>query len=116
MLIIEATGLADTSEMEKMLALPNLKDYIQLKACICLVDCQNFLKIKDTFAFVKPGNKRRLGAAKAVAGEIKIGYFNVVSNLLPGSLHYPVEITGIIFQVAGHAAFGCGGDKARTGR
>ena len=47
LLIIEATGLADTSEMEKMLALPNVKDYIQLQACICLVDCQNFLKIKD---------------------------------------------------------------------
>ncbi|UCE05164.1 MAG: GTP-binding protein [bacterium] len=47
LLIIEATGLADTSEMEKMLALPNLKNHIQLKACICLVDCQNFLKIKD---------------------------------------------------------------------
>lgn len=47
LLIIEATGLADTSEMEKMLALPNLKNHIQLQACICLVDCQNFLKIKD---------------------------------------------------------------------
>jgi len=47
LLIIEATGLADTSEMEKMLALPNLKDFIHLKSCICLVDCQNFLKIKD---------------------------------------------------------------------
>lgn len=47
LLIIEATGLADTSEMEKMLGLPNLKDYIQLQACLCLVDCQNFLKIKD---------------------------------------------------------------------
>ncbi len=48
LLIIEATGLADTSEMERMLALPNLKDHIELKASICLVDCQNFLKIKDT--------------------------------------------------------------------
>lgn len=47
LLIIEATGLADTSEMEKMLALPNLKHHIQLQACICLIDCQNFLKIKD---------------------------------------------------------------------
>ncbi len=47
LLIIEATGLADTSEMEKMLVLPNLKDHIQLKSCICLIDCQNFLKIKD---------------------------------------------------------------------
>ncbi len=47
LLIIEATGLADTSEMEKMLALPNLKNFIHLKSCICLVDCQNFLKIKD---------------------------------------------------------------------
>lgn len=47
LLVIEATGLADTSEMEKMLALPNLKNHIQLKACICVIDCQNFLKIKD---------------------------------------------------------------------
>ncbi len=47
LLIIEATGLADTSEMERMLALPDLKNHILLKACICLVDCQNFLKIKD---------------------------------------------------------------------
>ncbi|UCE07642.1 MAG: GTP-binding protein, partial [bacterium] len=47
LLIIEATGLADTSEMEKMLALPNLRDHIQLQACLCLVDSQNFLKIKD---------------------------------------------------------------------
>lgn len=47
LLIIEATGLADTTEMEKMLALPNLKDYIELNACVCLVDSQNFLKIKD---------------------------------------------------------------------
>ncbi len=47
LLIIEATGLADTSEMEKMLALPDLKASIHLQACICLVDCQTFLKIKD---------------------------------------------------------------------
>jgi G3E family GTPase len=47
LLIIEATGLADTSEMEKMLALPNLKNLMQLKSCICLIDCQNFIKIKD---------------------------------------------------------------------
>lgn len=47
LLIVEATGLADTTEMEKMLALPNLKDYIELQACLCVVDCQNFMKIKD---------------------------------------------------------------------
>jgi len=46
-LIIEATGLADTSEMEKMLSLPNLRNHINLKSCICLIDCQNFMKIKD---------------------------------------------------------------------
>lgn len=50
LLIIEATGLADTSEMERMLALPNLKNHIQVKARICLVDCQNFLKIKDNLS------------------------------------------------------------------
>lgn len=47
LLIIEATGLADTSEMEKMLALPDLIESICLQKCICLVDCQTFLKIKD---------------------------------------------------------------------
>jgi len=46
LLIIEATGLADTSEMEKMLALPNLIDKIHLRACLCLVDAVNFYKIK----------------------------------------------------------------------
>ncbi len=47
LLIIEATGLADTTEMEKMLALPNLRHAIHLQACLCLVDCQNFLKIRE---------------------------------------------------------------------
>jgi len=47
LLLIEATGLADTSEMENILSLPNLLESIQLHACICLVDAQNFLKIKD---------------------------------------------------------------------
>lgn len=45
LLLIEATGLADTTDLEKMLALPNLRDAIDLHACVCLVDCQNFLKI-----------------------------------------------------------------------
>lgn len=45
LLLIEATGLADTTDMEKMLALPNLRDAIDLRACVCLVDCQNFLKV-----------------------------------------------------------------------
>jgi len=48
LLIIEATGLADTSEMEKMLALPNLIDKIHLQSCVCLVDCVTFPKIKNT--------------------------------------------------------------------
>ena len=45
LLIIEATGLADTSEMERMLALPNLRQHIRLKACIAVVDPLNFIKI-----------------------------------------------------------------------
>jgi len=57
LLIIEATGLADTSEMEKMLALPNLIDKIKLELCICLVDCQNFIKIKDNLK--APGSQIR---------------------------------------------------------
>ncbi|MCP4181043.1 MAG: GTP-binding protein [bacterium] len=46
LLIIEATGLADTSDMEKMLALPELKERINLKACVCMVDSQNFKKVR----------------------------------------------------------------------
>ncbi len=45
LLLIEATGLADTSEMEKMLALPNLIRRIDLQACVALVDATNFFKI-----------------------------------------------------------------------
>ena len=47
LLIIEATGLADTSEMESILALPQVRDRIRLKACVCLVDSVNFIKIRD---------------------------------------------------------------------
>ncbi|MBC7186967.1 MAG: GTP-binding protein [Calditrichaeota bacterium] len=47
LLLIEATGLADTSEMEKMFALPTLRSLVELVACVCLVDCQTFLKLKD---------------------------------------------------------------------
>ncbi len=45
LLIIEATGMADTSEMENMLSLPVLKDHIDLQANLCVVDAQNFLKV-----------------------------------------------------------------------
>jgi G3E family GTPase len=46
LLIIEATGLADTSDMEKMLALPELRKRLNLKACVCMVDAQNFKKVR----------------------------------------------------------------------
>ncbi|HJO96167.1 MAG TPA: GTP-binding protein [Victivallales bacterium] len=46
LLIIEATGLADTSDMEKMLALQELRKRINLKACVCMVDSQNFKKVR----------------------------------------------------------------------
>jgi len=45
LLLIEATGLADTTEMERMLALPNLRRHIDLQACIALVDATAFFKI-----------------------------------------------------------------------
>jgi G3E family GTPase len=47
LLIIEATGIADTSEMERMLAVPTLRQWIRLEAVLCLVDATSFLKIKD---------------------------------------------------------------------
>lgn len=46
LLIIEATGLADTTEMEKMMSLPGICESIILKACICIVDVQTFIKVK----------------------------------------------------------------------
>ncbi|MBN1996187.1 GTP-binding protein [candidate division KSB1 bacterium] len=46
LLIIEATGMADTAEMENMLALPVLKKHIHLSVNVCVVDAQNFLKVK----------------------------------------------------------------------
>lgn len=45
LLLIEATGLADTSEMEKMLSLPNLRNRIHVEACLCIVDATSFYKI-----------------------------------------------------------------------
>lgn len=45
LLLIEATGLADTTEMERMLALPNLRRHIDLQACLALVDATSFFKI-----------------------------------------------------------------------
>lgn len=45
LLLIEATGLADTTEMERMLALPNLQQHIDLRACVALVDATTFYKI-----------------------------------------------------------------------
>jgi G3E family GTPase len=47
LLLIEATGLADTSEMERMLSLPNLKNRIRLEACLCVADATSFFKIYD---------------------------------------------------------------------
>ncbi len=49
LLLIEATGLADTTDMEKMLALPNISPFLELKAVVCLVDACNFLKINSIF-------------------------------------------------------------------
>ncbi|MGQ9560107.1 MAG: GTP-binding protein [Candidatus Oleimicrobiaceae bacterium] len=54
LLLTEATGIADTAEMEKMLALPVLRAHVQLLACICLVDCQSFLKVKDVLRALSP--------------------------------------------------------------
>ncbi|NLP11014.1 GTP-binding protein [bacterium] len=45
LLLIEATGLADTTEMERMLALPHLRRHIDLQACLALVDATSFFKI-----------------------------------------------------------------------
>ncbi len=49
LLLIEATGLADTTDMEKMLALPNISPFLELRAVVCLVDAGNFLKINSIF-------------------------------------------------------------------
>ena len=45
-LIIEATGIADTSDMEKLFSLPSFRNRIRVRANLCLVDCTTFPKIR----------------------------------------------------------------------
>jgi G3E family GTPase len=46
-LIIEATGIADTSDMQNLFALPFFKDKIRVRANLCMVDCVTFPKVRN---------------------------------------------------------------------
>jgi G3E family GTPase len=50
-LLIEATGIAETVDIESFLDAPNLKDIYQIKGNLCLVDAANFTRVA---AFLKP--------------------------------------------------------------
>lgn len=50
-LLIEATGIAETVDIESFLDAPKLKDLYQVKANLCLVDAANFTRVA---AFLKP--------------------------------------------------------------
>ena len=51
MVLIEATGIAETADLEQLLAEPTLTDCFRIRANICIVDGVNFVK---TAAFLKP--------------------------------------------------------------
>jgi G3E family GTPase len=50
-LLIEATGIAETVDIESFLDAPKLKDIYRVKANLCLVDAANFTRVA---AFLKP--------------------------------------------------------------
>lgn len=45
LLIIEATGVAETTDLEAFLAEPHLKGRFQIQANLCLIDAANFTKV-----------------------------------------------------------------------
>ena len=45
MVLVEATGVAETSDIEEFLDVPTLKDMFHIQANICLVDAENFIKV-----------------------------------------------------------------------
>lgn len=49
-LIIEATGVADPSDLERDLALPIFDGYFELKEQVCIIDAANFLEASKVFA------------------------------------------------------------------
>ena len=50
-LLIEATGIAETVDIESFLDAPKLKEIYQIKANLCLVDAANFTRVA---AYLKP--------------------------------------------------------------
>lgn len=50
-LLIEATGIAETVDIESFLDVPKLKDIYRVKANLCLVDAANFTRVA---AYLKP--------------------------------------------------------------
>lgn len=50
-LLIEATGIAETVDIESFLDSPNLKEIYRIKANLCLVDAANFTRVA---AYLKP--------------------------------------------------------------
>ncbi|MDD3927836.1 MAG: GTP-binding protein, partial [bacterium] len=45
LLLIEATGIADTTEMERMMALPQVAECMRIRSVVCLVDPLTFGKV-----------------------------------------------------------------------
>lgn len=52
-LIIEATGVADPTDLERDLALPIFNGYFELKEQVCIIDAANFLETSKIFASVE---------------------------------------------------------------
>jgi len=45
LVLVEATGVAETSDLEDFIDSPNLRGQFEIKANVCLVDAENFVKI-----------------------------------------------------------------------
>jgi G3E family GTPase len=52
-LVIEATGVADPSDLERDLRLPLFRDRFRFKERVCIVDAENFIDAYDTFTSVE---------------------------------------------------------------
>jgi len=45
LVLVEATGVAETSDLEDFIDSPNLRGQFEIKANVCLVDAENFVKV-----------------------------------------------------------------------
>ena len=55
LVLVEATGVAETSDLEDFIDSPNLRGQFAIKANVCLVDAENFVKV---LPFMRPARSQ----------------------------------------------------------